>query len=368
MLHFQKTALLIMAASLLGGCVSSLFGDRLVLRPVEFDQLPGWDGDRHDEALESFLKSCQKFSTLPKDRPLYSGGLGGTVGDWEKVCEEGLFTLYKGQEAAQGFFEAYFEPYAATNWGKPEGLFTGYFEAGLKGSRTKGGPYIYPLYKKPSDIEDGKAYFSHKKINQGALEGKDLELLWVSDPVQRFFLHIQGSGQVELEDGSIVRVGYDGKNNHDYQSIGRHMIDKGWIDEENISAQTIKEWFYHNPERMWDVIEQNPSYVFFKELQGTGGPVGAQGVSLMPLRSLAVDKTKVPYGVPMWLDVELTGEERPEKKKFQRLVIAQDTGSAIKGAVRGDIFFGAGKQAEELAGYQNNKGRYYMLLPKNVRP
>lgn len=344
---------------------ASLFKETLHLERASFKDLHGWHSDNHNEALISFIKSCEKFASLPHNHLLHDSGIGGRAGDWKRVCEEAVKVHRNGSSsAATVFFENHFQPYRAVSSRKSKGLFTGYFEAGLQGSKVKTERYRYPLYAKPDDIIAGKTYHSHRAINKGALDGRDLELLWVDNPVERFFLHIQGSGQVTLPDGSMIRVGYDGKNNHDYRSIGRYMIDEGWIAEEDMSAQAIKEWLRMHPEKLWHVLEYNPSYVFFKEIGDISGPIGAQGVSLTPMRSLAIDKTKLPYGVPVWLETELTAVNHSSAKAFNQLLIAQDTGSAIKGAIRGDIFFGAGHLAQELAGYQNSEGRYFILLPR----
>ncbi len=338
---------------------SSIFGDKLVLTPTSFADIDGWHSDNHGAALASFLKSCARFSTIPPKRKLHINGIGGTYGDWQNVCEKAA--NIEGSNVAKHFFEDEFQPYLASNWGKEDGLFTGYFEIGLEGSRYRYGHYQYPIYSKPADIKAGKAYYSRKQIENGALSRKNLEIAWVKDPVRAFFLHIQGSGQIFLEDGSILRVGYDGKNNHKYVSLGRYMIDKNYIKKENMSAPAIKTWLYKHPRKAKKIMQKNPSYVFFREI-GDEGPIGGQGVALTPMRSLAIDKRFMPYGAPVWVDVALN----KSTKKFQKLLVAQDTGAAIKGPVRGDLFFGAGENAEQLAGYQNSRGKYFLLLPKGI--
>jgi membrane-bound lytic murein transglycosylase A len=339
----------------------SLFGDKLTLKESSFHEMAGWHLDNHDEALRSFLQSCTKFTVLPENKPAHQSGVGGTYGDWKRVCNKALSGKYVN---AKHFFESNFTPYQAKNWWNKNGVFTGYYEIELKGSRTRYGPYQYPLYSKPSNLQDGKKYYSRKQIEKGALDGKGYEIAWVDDPVRAFFLHVQGSGRIRMDDGSIMRVGYNGKNNHKYVSIGRYLIDEGHIDEDEMSAQAIKKWLYENPHKIAKVLNKNPSYVFFRELTNDGGPIGGQGVPLTPMRSLAIDKRYVPYGAPVWVDVELNGEDM--KKEFKSLLIAQDTGGAIRGPVRGDLFFGHGEKAEHLAGYQNNVGSYFILLPRNL--
>jgi len=357
-MHLGTRFFLLIIISILSSC--SLIGDKLTLKESSFDKLSGWHNDNHDEALKSFLRSCRKFNTLPEDRSAHNSGVAGTYGDWKKVCEKAQ--LYSIHSKAKDFFEANFTPYLAKNWWDTSGTFTGYYEIELKGSKNRYGPYKYPLYAKPLDLKEGKKYYSRKQIEKGALQKKGHVIAWVDDPVRAFFLHIQGSGRITLDDGSVMRVGYNGKNNHKYVSIGRYLIDKGHIKKEDMSAQAIKKWLYNNPKKLTKVLNKNPSYVFFREI-GTEGPIGGQGVPLTPMRSLAIDKRFVPYGAPVWVDVQLNGKE---EKSLQSLLIAQDTGGAIKGPVRGDLFFGYGDEAEHLAGHQNNQGSYFILLPRNL--
>jgi membrane-bound lytic murein transglycosylase A len=336
----------------------------MMLKPTKFSEMNGWDKDEQNQALIAFIKSCQKFNSLPPNNKLHASGVGGTYGDWRAVCDKADYLKDADNAAAKDFFESNFTPYIASNWWKSEGRFTGYYEMGLEGSRERHGEYQYPLYKRPADLVAGKPYLSREEIESGALAGKELELAWVNDPVRAFFLQIQGSGRVHMDDGSVLRVGYDGKNGFKYVAIGRTLIDRGYIAKEDMSAQAIKKWLYDNPDKMFEVMNQNPSYVFFREI-GEDGPIGAQGVALTPLRSLAVDKKFVPYGAPVFVDVEINGAAK-EEKSFKKLLIAQDTGGAIRGPVRGDLFFGYGDNAEELAGYQNNLGKYFILLPSKI--
>jgi membrane-bound lytic murein transglycosylase A len=335
--------------------------DKIVLKPTTYQQLPGWEEDQHAQALNAFLKSCERIQTAPIDASLHENGIGGTYEAWKFVCHQAKLTKVA---AAKNFFETYFEPYRVQNKRNPRGLFTGYHEIELKGSRIKKAGYSCPLYRKPSDLTPGKPYYSRAEINQGALNGKKSELAWVDDSVDAFFLHIQGSGIITLPDGKKMRVGYDGKNNHPYVALGKCLIEKNYLKKEDVNAESIKEWLRMHPGQAELLMEENPSYVFFREVQGDG-PIGAQGVVLTPWRSLAVDHRFIPYGIPVWMDVELNGNETYPHKVFRQLVVAQDTGGAIRGPVRGDIFFGHGKEAEAYAGYQNRLGSYYLLLPKD---
>lgn len=346
----------------------NFLGDKLVLEQAEFAKIQGWHHDNHREAMESFLKSCAKMQTISDDKTLHKNGVGGKYGDWKKLCDEAQNSHFMDDTQIKHFFEKNFTPYLVTNWGKVDGRFTGYFETELKGSRTKQGQYQYPLYRLPDDIKKGKEYFTRAEIENGALAGRGLEIAWTDDPVRLFFLHIQGSGRLIMEDGSVMRVGYSGQNQNEYIAVGKIMIERGYIAKENMSAEAIKEWLYNNPDKMHEVMNTNPSYVFFREIEGGDGPIGAQGVALTPLRSIAVDKKFLPYGAPVWVNVDITQPEGGLEQNFRRLLIAQDTGGAIKGPVRGDLFFGYGSEAERMAGHQNSRGFYYILLPNGVKP
>ncbi|HYD70898.1 murein transglycosylase A [Azospirillum sp.] len=361
--------------------------DRLTLAPLSFRDLPGWTDDRVAEAVPAFQRSCARLKGQPADKPVGPNGVGGKVADWTAVCAE-LAALPAGDEArARTFFETWFTPYAAGNNGTRKGLFTGYYEPELKGSRTPDAAFPVPLYKKPGDlvmvdlgefaerwrgeriagrVVDGrlKPYEDRAAIEAGALRGKGLELAWVDDPIGAFFLQIQGSGRVTLPDGGVVRVGYAGQNGHKYVAIGKELIDRGALKREEVSLQTIRAWLLANPDQAAGVMNKNPSYVFFQELKGEG-PNGAQGVALTPGRSLAVDPKFLPYGVPVWLDAE---DPLDKAQRLRRLMVAQDTGGAIRGPVRGDVFWGHGPDAEQRAGVMKSAGEYVLLLPKTVTP
>lgn len=358
------------------------------LVPVSFAALPGWAEDRVFEAVPALRKSCEKFGRKPDDRAIGPNGIGGTAGDWKEICTY-VYSLPDGDHAkARSFFEAFFQPYLVSDIGdadKPAaGLFTGYYEAGLRGARSKGGAYQTPLYKRPDDLvlvglgefktqwrgkrlagklENGQLvpYASRAEIETGKLRGKNLELVWVDDPVDAFFLHIQGSGRVQFADGSTMRVGYDGHNGHDYTSIGRILIDRGEVSKEDMSMQAIREWLAAHPKQGQELMRENESFIFFRELKDDG-PVGAQGVVLTPGRSLAIDKRYMPLGVPMWL---YTFTDPVSSDPISRLVVTQDTGGAIKGVVRGDVFWGFGDEAAERAGKMKEPGSYFALLPLN---
>jgi membrane-bound lytic murein transglycosylase A len=357
---------------------------KLTIKPVRFEDLEGWRTDTQAEALDAFARSCGKLVVQPKERAV---GVAGTIADWTAPCTALLQVPHGDDAAARAFFETWFLPYSASDNDKPEGLFTGYYEAELRGSSRPGGRYMVPLYRKPDDlvmvdlgefrdnlkgeriagrVVDGRLrpYEDRTRIEGGALKGRNLEMVWVDDPVEAFFLHIQGSGRITLEDGSVMRVGYAGQNGHPYVAVGRELIARGVLTKENVSMQSIREWLHANPGEAAGLMNKNPSFVFFRSLDGEE-PLGAQGVALTPGRSLAVDRSFVPYGLPVWLDAQ---DPLDDAARIRRLMVAQDTGGAIRGPVRGDVFWGHGADAELRAGRMKSPGRYYLLIPRTVTP
>lgn len=362
MRQFYMITLMLFQIMLITSCSSA--SEKLILKERGFSDLSGWNKDNHLQALQVFLKSCEKFKAKNSHKKLHESGVGGVYKDWRKPCKKARQLKYTDDRTARLFFEQNFTPYLASNFGNSEGLFTGYYEIALSGNHKKNDKFKYPIYKTPSDYVAGKKYHSRGVIESGILKGKNLEILWVDDPVQLFFLHVQGSGKVVMQDGSVVSVGYAAKNHHAYSSIGRYVIDKGYVKKQDMNAESLKQFLYDNPDKIAEITSQNDSYIFFRKSTNKS-PVGGQGVEITPLRSIAIDKKYIAYGVPLWLDVALN-KTQYYGEKLQRLMIAQDTGSAIKGVVRGDIFFGFGKGAEDLANHQNSKGSYYLLLPDGV--
>ncbi len=345
---------------------------RLTLTPVSFDQLPGWKVDRQAAALPAIRRSCARIASLPADRPMGGeGGIGGLAADWRAACAA-IDKIPAGNDAtARYVIESWFVPHRAAVGADDTGLFTGYYEAELRGSRKQGGRYQAPIYGPPADLDAVKAgnggkYKTRAEIAGGALAGKGLELLWADDPVDVFFLHVQGSGRVVMDDGRVVRLGYVADNGHPYASLGRALMDHGFVAAPP-SMQEIRAWIAANPAQAGHMMGQNPRYIFFAiRNYSDDGPVGAQGVALTPGRSLAVDPAFVPLGAPIWVD---TVEPLAPKTPLRRLYVAQDTGSAIKGPIRADLFFGFGSQAASQAGVMKARGRYFVLLPrKGVRP
>ena len=336
----------------------------IALHQVDFFEIDGWYEDNHKEALGSLIHSCNKFAKMPQRRSI-GGQIGNIkVSDFRDVCDIAQIVKSMNKNQSRNFFENWFRPFLVqTRFGNEKGVFTGYYEASLHGSKVKTDEYKYPIYAKPKDLTSSP-YLSRVEIEEGALEGKGLEILYVKDKVDLFFMHIQGSGRAILPDGREIRVAYAGKNHQPFTAVGNYMADEGYIERHKINAASIKKWLKENPDKMDEVMNVNAAFTFFRIADGEY-IVGAQGVPLTPERSLAVDKSIIPYGLPLWLDTKL---KRANKSPlpYKRLVVAQDTGSAIKGTTRGDIFFGYGKEAEEKAYYMASRGRYYILLPINL--
>jgi len=376
--------------------------DRLALAAAEFASLPGWSDDATAQAVPALLRSCARGGPSGEPQALK---VAGDAALWTALCAEARRLPAGDDRAAREFFEHRFVPVAATNHGEAKGLLTGYYEPELRGSRVKKGAFRYPLYLAPDDrqvidlgdfkrdlagrkitgiVRGGRfrPYWDRGEIERGALRGRRLEFLWVDDPVTLFFLQIQGSGRVVLPDGSLVRVGYSGQNGHDYTAIGRVLIDAGELTAESVSLQSIRDWLRAHPERAGAVMDRNRSYVFFRVLPGES-PEGSSGVELTAGRSLAIDDAFLPYGVPVWIDsvapaipaVPSPGNTPTPPTPpmppipsvpLRRLVVAQDTGGAITGPVRGDLFLGPGREAEELAGRMKQEVRFWLLLPRDA--
>ncbi len=359
--------------------------ERLDLAEVRFDALPGWRGDRHGAALAAFRRSCARFDLRPDDEPVGPDGLAGRIADWRAPCAAAGGE--HDDDAARAFFETWFVPLRARGAGGAEGLFTGYYEPLLSGARRRGGRYTVPIYGRPDDlvsvdlglfredqrgrriagrVEDGalRPYPSRDEIERGALAARAPVIAWVDDAADAFFLHVQGSGRIALDGGGVVRVGYAASNGHAYVSIGRALVERGALSLDEVSLPAIRAWLAAHPGEAREVMALNPSFVFFRELSGDG-PVGAQGVALTPGRSLAVDRRFVPLGVPVWLDITApSADPAAPDRALRRLVIAQDTGGAITGPVRGDVYWGFGAEAAAVAGRMKHPGRYYLLLPR----
>ncbi|WP_416374633.1 murein transglycosylase A [Marinovum sp.] len=303
---------------------------------LSFDQLDGWETDDHDAALQVFRNTC-----IDMRGP-----------DWKALC-----ALAHDMDDGRAFFELMFRPVLMEDG--EEMLFTGYFEPELEGARYPGGRFRWPVYRMPGEASN-RPWLSRREIlTSGVMDGRGLEIAWVDDPVELFFLQIQGSGRIRMNDGTVVRVGYAGKNGHEYRSVGQELVRRGVYQPHQVSAQVIKNWVRRNPADGEELLFHNPSYVFFREVSEVPahlGPLGAMNRSITPMRSVAVDPDIVRLGSPVWI-------EKDGKGPLRRLMIAQDTGSAIKGAQRADIFVGTGDDAGRKAGRLRDPGRMLVLMP-----
>ena len=347
----------------LSGCATQTLFDR----SITFDDLPGWQEQEFSSIKPALLNSCKKLNKKSFSRDSF----WGDYNTWQGLCEELALTP---DRQLRFFFETNFKPVAIAP--DEQGLFTGYYSPVVPGQTRSTKEFQTPLLKLPGDLVkmlpsdfDRTGGMVVGKVRQGYLKPYDRRaaieqqkhsddevLLWLKDPVDKYFLQIQGSGNVELENGDIVHVVYAGNNGHDYVSIGRVLREQGEL--RRVSTETIKQWLKDNPGRREWLFHQNPRYIFFSQ-SGTGA-ITAQGVPATTNRTLAVDPTIIPLGLPVWLDTKITATNEP----FRQLMVAQDTGSAIKGAARGDIYMGLGHEAGYLAGEQQSPGKLYGLVPR----
>ena len=353
--HRQEALLAALAFLALASCATNTPTSQL----GELSQLPGWNDDATFQAYTALSASCAVIATLSAEKP---AALGGSPAEWRAGCDaidELKAALVSDQNVAlrrvlQTHFVA-LDPGAGT-----QALITGYYEPVLAGSRVKDATHLYPLYRLPPD----PTQFDRAQIDGGALSGKKLELLWVTDPVDAFFLQVQGSGRVRLPDGSVIRIGFAGTNERDYVSIGRAMVDAGVMTREEVTLRTIRAYLDAHPGEVMDWLHKNPRYVFFRDLGPSDdkGPVGALNVALTPGRSVAVDPEFISLGLPLWLNTTRPDTGAP----LRRVVVAQDKGGAIKGPGRIDLFWGAGEEAERLAGEMKQQGQYWIIVPRQV--
>jgi membrane-bound lytic murein transglycosylase A len=337
------------------------------LSPTRFADLHGWAEDDHAAGFRALLRSCAADPELPHAADALALGPGANA------------------NAARAFFENRFLPHVIAESARP-GFVTGYYEPDIEGSYARGGPFEVPVYRRPDDLitlapeterarfndritgfrqtaEGQVPYYTRAEIWNGALSGRGLELLYLKDMVELFYMQVQGSGRVHLKEAGAVRLGYDGKNGYPYTSIGSLLIERGAIEPE-ATSMAVKAWLRADEARGRVLMEENRSYVFFRELdadEGRDGPRGARGVALTPGRSLAVDTAYHRLGLPVFVTAaDLVTEGQP----FRRLMIAQDVGSAIRGPERGDIFWGTGEGAGAIAGSTRHAARFSILLPK----
>jgi membrane-bound lytic murein transglycosylase A len=362
--------------------------------PINWPQIEGWADDDHDAALGAFLKSCNailKASSSSRDGQPMLGAL-------YKVCQRAIEVDRNKLGAARLFFEQNFRPVRISPLGTPDGFLTGYYEPIVEGLTKRADGYDYPLYRKPSNLlpggrmaitataaaateENGKkkkkshrllrkhvAFFDRARIDDGALAGRDLEICWLKNPIDPFFAQIQGSVRVLLDDGRLMRLNYAAANGQPYYAIGRDLIARNIIAKDEMSMDRIRQWMERNPDEGRELRRKNKSYVFFQEtaLRDDQEPPGAQGVPLTPGRTIAVDRKLHVYGTPFFISAHLPIESLTPDTWFRRTMIAQDTGGAIVGPARADIYFGAGDEAESIAGRLRHYGKFVMMLPKEL--
>jgi membrane-bound lytic murein transglycosylase A len=358
--------------------------------PVAWAEIAGWRDDDHLAAYKAFRTSCKPIAEQ-RNPPPDPKALGISLRD---PCRAAKAADIADGTKARAFFEDHFLPLRISRLGEDQGFVTGYYEPVIDGSRTRTDVYTVPVYRRPSNLfvrgfrQDSPSlpnkgpvfrkigrrklvpYYDRAEIEDGAIAGRGLEICWLKNQTDLLFSQIQGSARVRLEDGSTVRINYDAHNGYPYTAVGRILIDRGIIPKEQMSMQKIREWMEQNPDGANELRRQNRAYVFFREVQlsDKDEAVGAQGVPLTPGRSIAVDKALHVYGTPFFIEGELPIESELSKTAFHRLMIAQDTGSAIVGPARADLYFGAGVEAGKVSGRLKHNMRFVILVPKSLDP
>jgi membrane-bound lytic murein transglycosylase A len=358
--------------------------------PVAWADVPGWDDDDHLAAFKTFRASCKAISAQPNSAT-DPRALGLSL---REPCRVAKRADISDNDKAGAFFQEYFRPLQLSRLGEDAGFVTGYYEPILDGSRTRTDVYNVPVYRRPSNLfvrgytQDSPElpnkgdvfrkigrrklvpYYDRAQIEDGAIAGRGLEICWLKSQVDLLFAQIQGSARIRLQDGSTIRLNYAAHNGYPYTPVGRVLIDRGIIPKDQMSMQKIREWMDQNPDGANEVRRQNRSFIFFREvpLSDKDEAVGAQGVPLTPGRSIAVDKSLHVYGTPFFIEGKLPIESEQSKTPFHRLMIAQDTGSAITGPARADLYFGAGADAGKVSGRLKNNANFLMLVPSSLDP
>ena len=350
------------------------------LSPVTFGSLEGWQDHDHEGARLVLRRSCREMLEQGAgfSRPVR---YGGSPSSWRNAC---LAAFESGH--ARSYFERVFRAYRVHDRGRPQGLFTGYYEPEVEGSRTRSAKYHVPIYRRPADLVsfkeddgslaygklvDGKPapYLTRRDIEEGALDGQGLEIVWLHDWADAFFIQVQGSGRVRLAEGGMLRLSYAAKSGRPYTGIGGLLVQRGALSENMMSMQAIRQWMALNPREARELMWENKSFVFFREVDLEDSALvalGAQHVQLTPRRSLAIDRSLWMFGTPVWLDTQVPADEGSRVVPFRHLLIAQDTGSAIKGLARGDVYWGFGEAAAAMAGPMKSPGAMTVLLPVEV--
>ncbi|MDR1494844.1 MAG: MltA domain-containing protein [Rickettsiales bacterium] len=343
--------------------------NRVFFKRASYGELDGWRNDDHQEALDVLVQSCRKIISRGKDRSAFSQ-LSRHIAssDFFGVCKiaEIMRQREYGSDYARIFFETYFVPYRVMDMDSAKSLFTGYYIPKITARRKKNHIFKYPIYRKPPDVVDGVKYYTREQIHEGALANRGLEILYTDDPIELYFLHIQGSGMVRLVDeNKWVHIGYGGKNNCNYSPIDGHLLAENprIAKKSGFSTKVTKQELKKNMNEAIKLLNLNESYVFFKFLDN-GEFIGAFGTKLIPKRTMAVDSKYIPLGFPLWLSTRHT--KKSSREKFNRLMFANDVGAAIKGVNRGDIFFGFGENGEIDSSSQYSEGQYFLLVPVKV--
>lgn len=358
--------------------------------PVAWSEISGWSEDDPFGAFTAFRASCRPISA-PRHPAPESKAIGNSLRD---PCQAAKSADVTDGAKARAFFEHNFTPIRISRLGEPDGFVTGYYEPIVDGSKTRTDVYTVPVYRRPSNLfvrgynqvspslpnggdvfrKIGRRklvpYYDRAQIEDGAIAGRGLEIAWLKSQTDLLFSQIQGSARVRMEDGSMIRINYDSHNGYRYTPVGRVLIDRGIIPREQMSMQRIRQYFEENPEAANEVRRQNKAFVFFREVQlaDKDEAVGAQGVPLTPGRSIAVDKALHVYGTPFFIEGELPIDTDTSKTPFRRLMVAQDTGSAIVGPARADLYFGAGAEMGRVAGRIRHPAKFVMLVPRSLDP
>ena len=350
---------LLVAAGLLSACAGGGAQNQVGMVPISFNEIAGWTDDKQDEALAALRRSCPKLTTSPESKILTDGGQKTvTPGEWKQICDNAAAVKDGDTRAARRFFEENFRPVVV----QTRGNFTGYFEPDLRGSRAPSRLFTVPVYRRPPDLKE-QPYYTRAEIEQGALKGKGLEIAWVQDPIALFEVQVQGSGRIHLAEGGTLSIGFDGSNNRPYTALAGVLAEMGVMRRDEATWPAIRDWLKRNPQQGREVMRKNERYIFFKDTRSSAA-AGSEGVPLTAQRSIAIDVAFTPYGTPIWIDTYRPVAGKPGANEiYRRLMIAQDTGSAIKGAARGDVFFGSGAQASDWAGRMVGSGRAIVLVP-----
>lgn len=336
----------------------------ITLKKISFAELPGWSEADVQKSLFAFQLSCKALLKQKPTYPVGSQDIDLKAKDWHPACGAALPINSTDKVTARTFFEKWFEPIEFLKHKPIHGLFTGYYMPQLKGTLIKTAKYNTPIYGLPRQTKN-LSHYTREEIDNGGLEKKAPVIAWINSPVERLFLEIEGAGVIQLSNGENLYLGYAGENGAPYTSIGSVLIKKGILTKDNASKRVIKQYLESQHKKANIILHKNKSFVFFQNLKQSIA-LGAQGHGLTPGYSLAIDKKWVPLGAPLWLTTTIPDEHNDNNKRFQRLMIAQDTGGAIKGLMRGDIYWGSGKKATFLGEHMKNEGHYWLLLPKHT--